>query len=66
MADDDYGHFGSGAEGYAHYVAASGEDGSGDGKNGGGGGRPPGNRGSGKIGWLIALVILVIYTLMTR
>lgn len=30
MSDDDYGYFGSGDEGYAHYVAASGEDGSED------------------------------------
>jgi len=38
---DDYGYFGSGDEGYAHYVAASGEDkdpkGSGGGGNKGGG-----------------------------
>lgn len=37
---DDYGYFGSGDEGYAHYVAASGEDrdpkgGSGGNKGGG-------------------------------
>jgi len=68
MADDDYGYFGSGDEGYAHYVAASGEDGSKDEKQGKGGGRSPGNKGSGKgkIGWLLVLVVLIIYAVLTR
>ncbi|GAB1476364.1 hypothetical protein MASR2M70_11980 [Bacillota bacterium] len=70
MSNDDYGYFGSGDEGYAHYVAASGEDGGEDEKNGGGGGggrgRPPGNKGFGKIGWIIVLGVLIIYAILTR
>ena len=56
---DDYGYFGSGDTGYAHYVAASGEDK--DPKGGGGG-----NKGGGapKIGCFgIGMIFLVIYTI---
>lgn len=45
---DDYGYFGSGDEGYAHYVAASGEDR--DPKGGGGGG----NKGGGFQGLAVS------------
>ena len=55
---EDYGYFGSGSEGYAQYVAASGE---GKDKKGGGGG---GNKGGRKSGCgVIALVLLVLYAL---
>lgn len=58
MMSDDYGYFGSGSEGYAHYAAASGEDQ--DKKSSGGGG----NKGGRKPGCgVIALVLIILYAL---
>jgi hypothetical protein len=58
---DDFGHFGKGLEGYAHYYEAT--EGSGN-KSGGGGGpgnKGPSNKGS---GFRIFLVLIIIYTLL--
>ena len=44
---DDYGYFGTGDTGYAHYVAASGDDKIGNEGGGGGGGSHKGGSGSG-------------------
>lgn len=65
---DEYGYFGSGDEGYAHYVAATGEDGDGPEKSGGGGGRnrpPRRGCGDGTIGCL-ALVILFLVAIISE
>jgi len=56
---DDYGYFGSGSEGYAHYVASSGEDK--ENKSGGGGGNSGGRKPTGCA--LIAGVLFIAYVL---
>lgn len=52
---DDYGYFGHGDEGYAHYVAESGDDKVGKGRSGNGGGNNGNN-----TGCFIAFAIIII------
>ncbi|MEI6820534.1 MAG: HFLK protein [Bacteroidota bacterium] len=61
---DDYGYFGSGDAGYAHYVAASGEDR--DPKNGGNGGGPKkgGGPNRGRDSMIGCLGILLIFAFL--
>ena len=57
---DDYGYFGSGSEGYAHYVAATGEDE----YRGGGGKRPKGKQPGGCFWVLVVIVVLAGLSLL--
>jgi hypothetical protein len=59
---DDYGYFGNGDEGYAHYVAATGEDK--DTQTGSGGGGHNNGGGGSNVGCWAVVVIMIIASII--
>jgi hypothetical protein len=61
MADNDYGYFGNGAEGYSQYIAATGED-----KDEPKGGRGGPQGGKPNAGCLVVIFIMLIVMAISK
>lgn len=66
MSDDDYGYFGQGDEGYAHYITESGNKEDLDGSGGGPPSKRPRPSSKGPIGCLVVLGILAILSMFAQ
>lgn len=66
MSEEDYGYFGSGDEGYAHYITETGDKEDLNGTGGGPRGKRPNPGSKGPIGCLVVLGILAILSMLAQ